>query len=285
MIWIPILSATALAGGTLIERILLKRKNMSVKFYETYSFLFIVLVMIPFTFFFWDVSSLAYSLENILILLVVVVLALFANWFIFQSLKWEKISRLEPARMMEPLFTVMLAVIFSYIFGEGLYERNLKFIIPALVAGAALIFSHFRRDHLEFNKYFKFAILGSLFFAAELVVSRILLDIYSPFSFYFVRCILIFGLSFILFRPKLFGEVDNKTILHILLTSFLWVGFRILIYYGYTTLGIIETTLMIMLGPVFVYLFAWKFLKDKPDWRNILSSIIIVLAVVYATVF
>jgi len=282
MVILPVFAAIALGAGTIIERIILKKKNISIKFYETYSFLAIVLVMIPFIFFLWNVSPDALLLKNILILAAVVVLAILANYFTFYSMKWEKLSKLEPAKMVEPLFTILLAIIFSIFIDATLYERNIKIIIPAIIAGAALIFSHFEKHHLKFNKYFLAAIIGSFFFASELVVSRLILDNYSSFTFYFVRCTLIFILSLAIFRPSFTkAKAKTKTIFFLLLTGAIWVAFRTILYYGYTTFGIIFTTLIIMLGPVFIYLFAWIFLKDKPTWKNIVASIVILGAVLY----
>ena len=78
-------------------------------------------------------------------------------------MKWEKVTNLEPAKILEPLFVIILAIFFSFIIDAGLYERNLKVIIPALIAGVALIFSHIQKHHLKFNRYFIAAILGSFF--------------------------------------------------------------------------------------------------------------------------
>jgi drug/metabolite transporter (DMT)-like permease len=48
-------------------------------------------------------------------------------------------------------------------------------------------------------------------------------------------------------------------------------------------LGVVETTLMIMLGPMFVYFFAWKFLKEKLTWKNLFATGVILLSILYVT--
>ena len=53
-----------------------------------------------------------------------------ANFFAFYALKGEKLNNIEPARVMESLFVIFLAIIFSFFFGEGLYERNARIIVP-----------------------------------------------------------------------------------------------------------------------------------------------------------
>jgi len=279
---IPILGAVALATGTIFEKIVLKIKKVNIKQYQTLSFLSIVLAMLPFIYFFWRMTPEAFETKNLLIFGLVIIFSIIANLFAFYSLKWEKITNIEPARVLEPLFVILLALIFSLFFDHNLYDKNLKIIVPALIAGLALVFSHVKKHHLEFNKYIIAAIFGSFFFALELVISRLILDYYSPISFYFIRCSAIFLLSLAIFRPKL-TNLDKKSNLLILLTGIIWFVYRIVLYYGYTHYGIIFTTLMVMLGPIFIYLFAYKFLKEKLNWRNIIAAVVIVLCVLYAS--
>ena len=280
MIYIPILGALALGTGTILEKIVLIKKKMNIKLYQTACFFAIVLAMLPFIYFFWKIDSQAFQWQNILIFLAVIIFSLIANFFVFYSLKWEKITNLEPARILEPLFIILLAIIFSFFIDTGLYEKNLKVIIPVLIASLALIFSHVKKHHISFNKYFIAAILGSFFFALELVISRLILNYYSPITFYFIRCSSIFLISLIAFRPKL-KSIEKKSWGIILITGVIWAIYRIVIYWGYINLGIIFTTLMIMLGPIFIYIFAWKFLKEKLNRRNIVAALIIIACVLY----
>ena len=280
MIYLPILGALALATGTILEKIVLVKKKIDIRLYQTVSFFAIILSMLPFIYFFWRMDAQAFEPKNLFIFLLVIITSVIANLFAFYSLKREKISNIEPARILEPLFVVILAVIFSF-FVEGLYERNIKIIIPALVAGISLIFSHIEKYHLEFNKYFIAAAAGSFFFALELIISRLMLDFYSPITFYFLRCSAIFILSFAIFKPK-FSNLDKKIKIQILITGVIWFFYRITIYYGYINYGVIFTTLMIMLGPIITYIFAYIFLKEKISWKNILAAFVIVASVVYA---
>jgi drug/metabolite transporter (DMT)-like permease len=195
-------------------------------------------------------------------------------------MKGEKINNIEQAKMLEPLFTILLAVVFSFFF-QGLYERNTQILIPALVAGLALIFSHVKKEHLNFNKYFLAAIVGSFFFALELIISRLILDLYSPVTFYFLRCLAVLLLSYVIFRPKL-NNVDGKLKINMLIIGAIWVIYRVVTYYGYIKIGIISTTLIFMLAPVFIYTLAKILLKEKINARNIIASIIIIACVLYA---
>ncbi|HLD55167.1 MAG TPA: EamA family transporter [Candidatus Nanoarchaeia archaeon] len=284
MIYLPFLGAISLAAGTILEKIVVKRKNIDIKFYQTAIFFVIMLVMLPFIYFYWKFDPQALQPLNIIIFSLVIIFSLLANWFVFYSVKGEKVSNLEPAKMIEPLFVVLLAILFSFFIDSGMYEKNLKIIIPAIIAGLALILSHIKRHHLKFNKYFLSAILGSFFFALELVISRLILDYYSSLTFYFLRCAFIFLFSLIIFRPKMI-QMDKTLTSYIFITGIFWVLYRVIIYYGYVNLGIIFTTLIIMVSPIFIYLFAHIFLKENLSWRNIIASIIIIGCVLYATIF
>jgi drug/metabolite transporter (DMT)-like permease len=278
--YLPFIGAIALASGFMFEKVVLRRRKVDIKLYQTASFLAIILVMLPFLYFFWKLEAQAFTGMNLFIFALVVLFSMIANMFTFYSMKWEKVSNLEPAKMLEPLFTILLAIIFSF-FAVGLYDRNMNVIVPALIAGLALIFSHLKKHHIDFNKYFIAAIFGAFFFALELVTTRLILNYYSPLTFYFARCSAIFLLSLIIFRPD-FKKLGKKSSLYVLITGAIWVIYRTIVYYGYLNLGVIFTTLIIMLGPVFVYLFARIFLKEKIEPRNIIASAVIVVCVLYA---
>ncbi len=279
--FIPILGALTLAIITIWEKFVLRKKNIDIKIFQTSAFLSAVLVMIPLLFFFWKFDVNALEPKNLLIFGGVILSSLLANYFMFFALKWEKVSNLEPALILEPLFTILLAVLFSLFF-TGLYERNLEIIIPAIIASLALVFSHIKKHHLNFNKYFLAAIAGSFFFALELIISRLILEFYSPLSFYFLRCLFIFIISLIIFRPN-FSKLNTKISSQIFFIGALWVLYRIVVYWGYLQLGVVFTTLMILLGPVFVYALASIFLKEKLELRNILAAIVILACILYVS--
>ena len=60
-----------------------------------------------------------------------------------------------------------------------------------------------------FDKYIIAALLGSLFFAFELVISKQILPYYSSITFYFLRCLLMFLITLIIFKPK--TKIKNNT--------------------------------------------------------------------------
>jgi drug/metabolite transporter (DMT)-like permease len=281
MIYFPIIAAIALAGGTVLERNILKKKGVDIKIYQSLEFLAITIIMLPILYFFWKLDPEALQLRNILIFVGVIIISIAANIFTFYSMKGDKVSNLEPAKMLEPLFTILLAIVFSFFF-QGIYESNTKVLIPALIAGIALILTHIKKEHLNFNKYFLAAIIGSLFFALEIIISNLILQFYSPVTFYFLRCLGVFILSIIIFHPKL-SNVDKKLKLELIAVGIIWVVYRVVAYYGYLKIGIVSTTLILMLGAILTYIFAKIFLKEKISTRNIIASVIILACILYAS--
>ncbi len=282
LIYFLILGGLILAGGVTFQKVILNKKA-DVKKYQVLEFLAIIIIMIPLLFFFWKLEPQALELKNILIFSGIVIISVIANMFGFAAIKGEKVNNLEPARMMNPLFLVLLAILFSFI-NPSLYERDFTIIIPALIAGVALILSHIKKHHLNFNKYFRFAIYAGFLYALEMVLSRLILDYYTPISFYFLRCAGIFIVSYLILRPKMDG-ITKKVELKILGVGVLWVGYRILIYYGFIYLGVMFTTLLSMLGPIFIYAFARIFLKEKIGWKNLVASGVILASIAYVTLF
>ena len=282
MITIPILGALALGTGTILDKFNLKNKNLSIKLYQVASFLALVLVMFPLLYFFWKLDAGAFKLKNILIFLGIIISAIIANLLIYYSEKRAKITSLEPAIILETFFVILITIFFGF-FIKGFSETNNRIIIPTLIALAALIFPYMKKEHLKVNKYFGAALLGSFFFALELVLSKFILDFYSPITFYFFRCLFILIISWIIFIPN-FKKINKKSWIFILITGAVYVGYRVATYYGYIHYGIIITTLIMMLAPVVIYILASRFLKEKLNWKNVLSSAIILGCVVYVLV-
>jgi uncharacterized membrane protein len=286
--FIPFLGAIAEAAGTVYEKIILRKKKVDYTAYNVFSFLSITIITILVILILgtflpsilsFKISPEALQLKNILLMLGVIVFSLAANLTLFYATKWEKITTIMPIKLLQPLFTILLA----FIFFASEREAGMKILIASLIASLTLVFSHIKKHHFELNKYSISALLASLFFAIELVISKQILSLYSPITFYLVRCFFIFIISWIIFRPNFKSE--NKNVWKgIIITGAIWVLYRILLYYGFIHSGVIVTTLLLSLvTPIFIYIFSYFILHEKPSWRNIISAVIILACVIYAT--
>jgi len=286
---IPFTGAVAEAAGTIYEKIILRRKKVDYKDYNVFSFFSITIIttiaililgkFIP-SIFGFSISPEAFEWKNLGLMALVIIFSIAANLTLFYATKWEKLTTLEPIRLLQPLFTILLA----FIFFASERQAGLNILGAAIIASLALVFSHIRKHHIQMNKYAICALLASLFFSLELILSKYILNLYSPLTFYLIRCFFIFLITFTIFRPN-FKSENKKVWKTIILTGAIWVIYRLCLYSGYIHSGVIVTTLMLSLvTPIFIYLFSYVFLKERPSWRNILSATIILICVAYAII-
>ncbi len=290
MFYIPIIGAILEGAGSIIDKKIISNKKVNYKNYSVYGFLAIVLVMLPFIFWLWKLWPNAFTPVNILIFSIIVIASIFANLLMIYALKRESICELEPIRLMHPLFTVLIAFTLSFFIERYYVERNIIYLILALIASLSLIFSHIKKHHLTFDKYILAALLGNFLFGLELALSPLIIPKFSEliaslsysFTFYITRCFFIFLICYIIFRPK-FSSFPKKVIISTLIVSAIWAIYRVILYLSYASYGIVMTTILLsILSPIFIYLFARIFLKEKLELRNIIAAIVIVVCVILA---
>lgn len=279
MVYIPIFGSLTSATGIIIEKTILKRRKLRPELYQIFAFLGLIIACLPFIFFFWEVESEALKLTNLIILSLIIIFSVIHNILGYRAIKGEDISNIVSARALSPLFIIITAIVFSFFYTD-LFKTESNIIVPGLIAAAAILLSHVEKHHLKFNKFYFFALLSGVFGALELNLSRIILEHYSSVSLYFVRVLFVFILSLLIFRPK-YKPIDNKTKYLILFVSLIWVIYRLIIYSGYQTIGVIETTTILMLSPTLLYLFSYVFLKEKIRPKQIISSAVVILCIAY----
>src|SRR3989338_5210218 len=164
--FLPIIGSFLEAIGMILEKKVLKSKKLDYRNYTVFGFLGILIVMIPFIYWIWKLDALFWTAKPVLIFAFVILASVIANLLTFYSLKRENIAEYEPLWLMQPLFTVLLAVIIYQ------SERQWSIVAIAIVASVSLLFLHWKRGHLHFDKYMWAGLLGSFFFGLELVASK-----------------------------------------------------------------------------------------------------------------
>jgi drug/metabolite transporter (DMT)-like permease len=276
--YLPIIGSFLEATGTILDKRNMQSKGINYKNYTLFWFLAAVIVMLPFIYFFWriDLSSLL-EWKNLSVFVGIILLAILANLSLNFALKREDLTEMEPIRVLFPFFTILFAFL---IYPD---ERNWTIVILGLIAAAALVFAHVKKHHFSFNKYMIATLLSNVFFALELTMSKYLLPIFSPLTFYFLRCFFVLLIIFPIFKSD-FRKIDNKLKVMIFLSGLIWVVYRIILYFGYEIYGIILTTTLFILTPVLIMLYAVVFKKEKMNWKQVLSTIIILACVIGAIV-
>jgi len=275
MFYIPLLGAALEAGGTIMYKTLANRQKVNYRDFMVYGFGSIILVCLPLLYFFWRIDPLAGRNMNMALLFAVIVVSIFANYFSFYAFKHKNLSKIQSIRLTLPLFTILLAFLLSFFFEAYSAERNYYVLLFAGIASVALIVSNIKKHHFKFDKYSWAMLLGSFLFSIELILSKPILEFYNPITFYFIRGLLIFVISFALFRKGL-SKLHPVGKGLFLTSALFWVGYRAILYYAYGVFGIVFTTTVFILSPVLIYISSWIFLKEKVTIRQVVSSMIIV---------
>lgn len=270
------IAALAQVGGVILDKITLTRKQVSVHVFVPILFLFLFLstaILYPF---FGHINPDFFTLKYLLLFLAMLVTAVIWNIFYYQGVQSEKVQEFEMILMFQPLLTILLAVLVL----KG--ERNIHIEISAIVAAAALIIAHIKKQHLEFSRGSYKLILAVLFMSVELIIIKEMLNVLSPVTLYFFRTGIIFLFFYIFYHPKV-NQVAPANYGLILLTGFLGTAQMVTKFYGFEAYGVVYTSLILILSPLLVYVVSTIYLHEKLKPRVIASALVILGCIVYAT--
>ena len=194
------------------------------------------------------------------------------NFFYFRSLSKEELCNIQPIAMLEPLTAVILA---AAIFPS---ERNWPVFGLAIVASVALLLSKIEKHKLKFSKY-SLTMLGYVICSAtEGIFIKLTLGPINPVALYVLRVGVITALLLSYFRPNLrvFGEQRIFSLFSIAAIVLIEFSSR---YAAIEKIGIVQSSLIFLLGPVLVLLASRFYLKEKFTLKMALADIVILLCI------
>ncbi|MEI6040546.1 MAG: EamA family transporter, partial [Candidatus Berkelbacteria bacterium] len=267
----------AIFGGSadVFNKILLGKMKMGTKNYLPIIFVmlaFISLFLIPLNFYF-SVEALSWKL--ILILILMIVSAGAWNVLLAKSLETEPLHEYEVIILMSPLVTVILAAIFLPI------ERNLVTFIAGIVSSIALVLSRFRKHHFVVSKTAKQTMLAVVLIGVEAVCLKILLNYYSPTLLYFIRVTILAIVYLVYYKPdfSLLKKFDLTKIM--ILTALMGTGVMVLKYYAFQKIGLVLTTIILLIAPIITYLASYFYFKEKKNFgRDAICAIVISICII-----
>lgn len=277
--FIPFLAALSSGAQTVFDKVSLSKHHIPIRTYIPYLFLYL--------FFFSALSAPFLGYINwqmlltppfLFLFLILVVLAITWNIFYYESLQREDLSEFETVIMMTPLVTVAL----SWVFFPETWDMRVG--LAALAGAAALIWAHWDRHHFTFNHYSMNLLVAIVLMATEdIVITEFLRDqVFSPVGLYVVRTLILFGFFAAYYRIQT-KKVSRKHLNSISIAGFLGFLFMVLKFYGYETLGIPYTSLVMLAGPMTVYLGSAFVMHERMRSRTVIAAAIIASAIVYAT--
>lgn len=272
----PFLSALAQVGGVIVDKITLTRRQVSIHVFVPILFLFLFLTTAILYPFLGDISLKFFEPYYLLIFLAMLFTAVIWNIFYYQGVQAEKVHEFELIVMFQPLLTILLAAFFL----RG--ESNLRVEITAIVAATFLVIAHINEAHLKITPGAYKLVLAVVFMSIELILVKILLDVLSPVALYSIRTGVIFIFFFLLWRPQI-NKVANQNTVLILSSALLGTTQMVSKFYGFERYGVVYTSLILILAPILVYIVSTIFLHEKLKFRTVVSVIVILACIIYAT--
>ncbi len=220
-----------------------------------------------------------FSFELILMISIIILLSFFQNLFQFYWVKKKDLQAIEPLKALWPLITSVIA------FFTFPSEREIKYIIAIFLAILILIIFNY---NYQKSKRIKIK-TWTLLILWSIICSWILTNTYKfVLNTITPELLVIFRTAWIVILLPLFWVVKinkksfSKKSLKIGLIAwifhFLWHLTKL---YSIKILGLNFTILLIFLWPVFIFFFSFFILKEKVETKNIISSFLILLIVVF----
>lgn len=272
-----ILASIGYAGGVVVDKIILSLNRISTRIFIPLLFAFLAGITLIFVPFLGKLDFSKLTLWYAALFIAMLVVAVIWNIYYYEGLQKENLHEFELIMLFSPIATIIFAEAFLP------SERNLGVFIAGLVASAAFLFSRLKSHHLAISKTAKGTILAMVLISFESVLIRLLLDVFSPVILYFLRTLVITAVFYIMYKPKL-STVPAKMIWATALSASFGVLQMVLKYYGFKSLGVIETTMILLLGPFLVYTFSYFYFQERFHYKkDIYCAIVVVLCILYTT--
>lgn len=270
-----IIASLGYAGGVVADKFVLSKYRVPVMRFVPLLFIWLAAITAVFLTRWGSIRyDLIFEWKYIAVFALMIVVAVIWNIFYYQGIQKEDLHEFELIMLLSPLATILFAEIFLP------SERNISILIAGVIASVALIATRFRKYHVHIGKIAWKTMLAMLFMSFESILIKYLLDVFSPVTLYFVRTIVIAVVFLILYKPKLLAMTQGAYALTILSAMF-GVVQMVLKFYGFASLGVIETTMILVLGPFLVYIASAAFFKEHLYKRDVFAAMVVISCILY----
>ncbi|HUO75437.1 MAG TPA: EamA family transporter [Candidatus Paceibacterota bacterium] len=208
---------------------------------------------------------------------VTIIVGFITNALYYRALDDEDLHELQTWGVFIAIPTLIVT---SILFTD---ERKLVVLIPALIATAAVTWSHLGKGNGLAVRPKTVAFIGWMIVATPAMagMSKVILQSWNPILLELVRDSSL-ALIFWIAVSKGISHVNRKAWSYLLATNMLSSAAWILYYYGYQQIGIVHTMLLFSLAPVLTYLFSLIFLREKFQPRRIVAFVIVLASIAAA---
>lgn len=261
-------------GNILLDKYNFLRNKITSQQYNVGLFLFLSVFSAVSLIWFWGENNL--QPVAWLWLLAVIIVATIWNIGYAQALSKENLEEFESFILFTPLITTILAWVL-------LHEQNEKVFIASVIASMAFIFAHIKKNHLVLHKQQKYLVGVIILMSFESIIIKQALAYFSPAVLYTLRTAIVFVIFACIYRKSI-KTIPPKSWAIFALSGAFGAVYKIAQFAGINNYGVIYTTLVLMLAPFIILLLDKLWLKEKLHWKYIVSIIIILGAIGYATI-
>lgn len=223
----------------------------------------------------FDVQFEQVGLYQWVLFVAVVLLAFLWNKLYYYFQKREELQDFEVMNLVVPAATALLAGIIY------IEERNTVTFMAVAVSLLTLFAVRLDVHHTRFNAYSRLVVVMIFAMAGEAVLRKTLLYIVDPATLYFFRTVVVTALLLLFYRsealPRRFDQWRA-----VVGPAILGGSGMIIMFYGYTHIGLVMTTLVFALSPLIVYFLDSLILRERIQSKNIIAAVVIVVAIVLA---
>lgn len=271
-----IIASLGYAGGVVADKFILSKYKVPVLRFLPLLFVWLAVITAIFLIRWGGVQfELLNNWRYIFLFVLMLIVAIIWNVFYYQGIQKEELHEFELIMLLSPLVTIMLAELFLPA------ERDLRVFIVSIIASFALIYARFKSHHLKIGRYAKRTMAAMILLSFESILIKELLTVFSPVALYFARTFFIAIFFLILYRKQKLFTMPTVAYGLIILSAVFGVIQMVLKFYGFKNLGIVETTMILILGPFLVYGASAVWFKEKFFKRDVAAAIVVVLCILY----
>ena len=267
------ISAISNSVAMIFSKVIVSEKNMSGTVFLKVQMLFLTIFMVVPAIIWGSLQSNFFTPKYIVLFIVLITIGVILNILFFTALSKKKLCEVEPIMLLSTPMTIVLAMIIF----PG--ERSLVLLVISAIAITALLVSRFEKKHLDFDKYSWMIIGFDILCAVEATIIKDLLVVMNATSLYFFRVAFIAIILFLVFRKVKINKVNKKELVQTFVNSGFISIEHVAKFFAIGMIGIVNSSLIILLGPILVLVFSKIFLKEKISLRRGIGDSIVVMCI------
>ena len=227
--------------------------------------------------FFFDFSTVVWSLRIVLLVFLSGALSLGFNLLYYKGLEKTTVEKAQPLILTNWIFSIILAFAFFPA------EREYLDLFLSLLAGIAVVITFTKKHHLNFDKSSMLFILSSFLIGIHAILIKVLLDYFGPYELYFLRLGIELVLFICIFAPSA-RTLKNNNNKFIAVSAVIAIIMNVFTYWSYQNVGIIFTSMVLTLTPLLAILGGRLFLQEKLHIKYVASSLLIMICIGLSTI-